>query len=49
MALHRIDDKTVLNEEEYSEHIDGYWAFGLFWLGSSAQVFGFNLCSSLII
>lgn len=33
MVMHRIDD-TVLNDEEYSEHIDSNWAGLLFLIGA---------------
>jgi hypothetical protein len=34
MALHKINDTTVLNDEEYEEHSKSQWLFFLFCVGA---------------
>ncbi len=45
MALHRVDDKTVLNDDEYLEHTDDSWAMWLFVIG--AIVTGISIFKNL--
>jgi len=34
LAFHRIDDKTVLDDEEYFKYLDDNWAFWVFVIGA---------------
>jgi len=45
VALHRVDDKTVLNDDEYLEHKDDSWAIWLFVIG--ALVAGISVFQNL--
>ncbi|REL25132.1 hypothetical protein DXX93_00250 [Thalassotalea euphylliae] len=43
MSLHRINDNTLLDDEEYEDHVDGNWALGLFIIGAiAAGILTFN-------